>query len=123
MIKIILLVLLSEIFVAVGQIFFKKTTNTIDSYSLKRLHIQIRFLNEVLTKPLIWAGFLSMAIGLLIWLIALAQGDLSLVFSIGSLQFILTLISAHIFLNEKIDKMKLLGTFLVVFGIILITIS
>ena len=123
MIKIILLVLLSEIFVAVGQIFFKKTTNTLDSYSLKGVHTKIRFLNDVFTKPLIWAGFLSMAIGLVIWLVALAQGDLSLVFPIGSLQFILILFSAHFFLNEKIDKMKLLGTFLVVFGIILITIS
>ena len=123
MIKIILLVLLSEIFVAVGQIFFKKTTNTLDSYSLKGVHTKIRFLNDVLTKPLIWAGFLSMAIGLVIWLTALAQGDLSLVFPIGSLQFILILFSAHFFLNEKIDKMKLLGTFLVVFGIVLITIS
>ena len=80
MIKIILLVLLSEIFMAVGQIFFKRTTNALDSYSLKGVHTKIRFLNDVLTKPLIWAGFLSMAIGLVIWLTALAQGDLSLVF-------------------------------------------
>jgi uncharacterized membrane protein len=58
-----------------------------------------------------------------LWLIALAQGDLSLVFPIGSIQYIFVLFSAHIFLNEKIDRMKLIGTFLVVAGIILITIS
>lgn len=113
MIKIILLVLLSEVFTAIGQILFKKTTNALESYSLR----------DVLTKPSIWIGLFSIAISLAIWLMALAEGDLSLVYPIGSLQFILVLFSAHIFLNEKIDKMKFVGTLLVVFGIILITIS
>ncbi len=123
MIKIILLVLLAETFMTIGHVLFKKTTNTFESHSLRGLRPQIRFLSNVLTKPLIWIGFIAMSIGLVIWLAALAQGDLSLVFSIGSLQFILILFSAHIFLNEKIDKAKLLGTFLVVFGIVLIAIS
>lgn len=113
MIKIILLVLLSEVFTAIGQILFKKTTNALESYNLR----------DVLTKPSIWIGLTSVAISLAIWLMALAEGDLSLVYPIGSLQFILILFSAHIFLNEKIDKMKFLGTLSVVFGIILITIG
>jgi len=69
------------------------------------------------------AGIGSMRRRLIIWLMALAQGDLSLVYPLGSIQFILILFSAHIFLNEKIDKMKLIGTFLVVLGIVFITIS
>jgi uncharacterized membrane protein len=64
-----------------------------------------------------------MGLGLVSWIFALAQGDLSLVFSLGSLQYVLILFGAHIFLGEKIDRMKFLGTFLVVFGIILITMS
>lgn len=123
MIKIILLVLLSEVFLAVGHTLFKKTTNALGAHNFRGVKSQVHFLKDVLTKPMIWVGFVAMAIGLVIWLVALAQGDLSLVFPIGSLQFILVLFSAHIFLNEKIDKMKLLGTFLVVVGIVLITIS
>ena len=123
MIKLILLVFLAEAFMTIGHILFKKTTNTLESYSLRGVFSQIRFLSEVLAKPSIWGGFLSMIVGLGVWLIALAQGDLSLVFSIGSLQFILTLFLAHLFLNEKVDRMKLLGTFLVVFGIILIVLK
>ena len=122
MIKIILLVLLSEIFTAIGQVLFKKTTNTLGTYNLRGVNTQFRFLNDVLTKPSIWIGLISITVSLIIWLIALAEGDLSLVYPIGSLQFILILFSAHIFLNEKIDKMKFLGTLLVVFGIVLIAI-
>jgi len=122
-IKIVLLVLLSEIFTAVGQILYKKSTNALGSHSLNEVGGQLRFLGDVFARPSIWFGFLFMAVGLAVWLIALAEGDLSLVFPIGSIQYIMILFSAHFFLDEKIDKMKALGTFLVVFGIILVTIS
>ena len=123
MVKIVLLVLLAEIFTAVGQILFKKTTNELGPSGLGSVKTHFRFLNAVLTKPSTWAGLASMAIGLIVWLAALAGGNLSVVFPLGSMQFIIILFSAHIFLNEKIDKMKLLGTFLVVLGIVFITIS
>ena len=123
MIKILILILAAEIVTAIGQVLFKKSTNALEVYSLRGLSSHTRFLGEVLSKPSIWIGILSMAIGLVIWLIALAQGELSVVFSIGSLQYILILFLAHFFLGEKIDAMKLAGTFLVVLGIIFITIS
>lgn len=122
MIKIILLVLLSEVFTAIGQVFFKKTTNALGSYNLRDVNTRFRFLNDVFTKPSIWVGLISIAVSLILWLAALAEGDLSLVYPISSLQFILILFSANIFLNEKVDKMKFLGTLLVVFGIVLIAI-
>lgn len=123
MVKIILLVLASEIVTAIGHLLFKKTTNMIEAYDLKKADNHFRFLRDVFVKPSIWLGLAACAAGLIIWLMALAQGDLSLVYPLGSIQFVLILFSAHIFLNEKIDKMKLLGTFLVVLGIVFITIS
>ena len=123
MIKIVLLVLMAEICVAVGQTLFKKSTNTIEVHSLKDVSTIVRFLMDILAKPYIWVGFLCIAGGLVMWLIALAQGDLSLVYPISSLQYILILFSAHIFLHERVDAMKLIGTFLVIFGIILAALS
>lgn len=123
MVKILLLVLAAEIFTAIGQVLFKKSTNALELYSLRESTNFIRFLREVMVKPSIWLGMLAMVMGLIVWLIALAQGELSLVFSIGSLQYILILFLAHVFLGEKIDAMKFLGTILVVSGIILITLS
>ena len=123
MFKIIILVIIAEIFTAIGQVMLKKSTNFLERYSLRGVRNNIRFLSEVLSKPSIWIGLFAMAIGLFVWLIALAQGDLSFVFPIGSLQYILILYLAHVFLGEKIDKMKVIGTLLVVFGIVLITMS
>ena len=61
--------------------------------------------------------------GVVLWLVALAQNNLSLMYPLGSMQYLLTLLAARIFLGEKIDRPKLAGTFLVVSGIILIATS
>ena len=123
MFKIILLVLLSESITVIGQVLFKKSTNHLGSYNLRSWDGRIRFLSEVFTKPSLWLGMLAMIMGLIVWLLAIAQGDLSLVFPIGSLQYVLILFLAHKFLGEKIDRMKLIGTLLVMVGIVLMSIS
>ena len=123
MVKIILLVLLSEAITVTGQVLFKKSVNTVGEYSLRDGGGRIRFLAEIFTKPYLWLGLLAMIIGLVVWLLAIAQGDLSLVFPLGSLQYILILFLAHKFLGEKIDRMKLIGTLLVMAGIVLMSVS
>ena len=123
MVKIILLVLLSEAITVVGQVLFKKSANIIGTHDLRHMRGRMGFLSEILTRPSLWLGMLAMAMGLIVWLLAIAQGDLSLVFPIGSLQYILILFLAHKFLGEKIDRMKLIGTLLVMAGIILMSVS
>lgn len=123
MIKIILLVVVAEIFTAVGQVLLKKSANQADVYNLRSPDTLLLFLRDVLSRPALWGAFLAMGAGLIVWIIALAQGDLSLVFPMGSLQYVLILFSAHVYLGEKVDRMKFLGTFLVVAGITLIAIS
>ena len=123
MIKILIFIIIAEIWTAIGQVLLKKSTNSLEAQSLRGYGNFTRFIRNVLSKPTIWIGLASMAVGMAVWLMALAQGDLSLVFSIGSIQYIMILFLSHFLLGEKIDKMKLTGTFLVVLGIILITIS
>ncbi len=123
MTKVLIFIIIAEIWTAIGQILLKKGTNSLETQSLRGYGSLMRFIRNVLSKPIIWAGLVSMAIGIVVWLMALAQGDLSLVFSIGSIQYIMILFLAHFLLGEKIDRMKLAGTLLVVLGIILITIS
>lgn len=123
MVKILLFVLISEIFTAGGQIMLKKSANSLGVYDLNRVGAHFGFLSEVFSRPALWMGFIFMVLGLVAWLFALAEGDLSLVFSLGSMQYILILFLAHFMLGEKIDKMKLVGTLLVVAGIVLIAIT
>ena len=123
MIKIILLVLIAEILTVVGQIMLKKSANSLDTYNLGKIGSHVRLFKDALSRSGLWLGLFMMGLGLVAWLLALAQGDLSLVFSLGSMQYLLILVLAHYFLGEKIDRMKVIGTFLVIGGIILIAMS
>ena len=123
MIKIVLLILFAEIWGTTGQIFFKSSVNRLDMPNLRNLGSYLKFLKEVIISPKIWIGFAFGIIGLTIWLIALAHADLSLAFPIDSMQYIVTLLAAHIFLNEKLDRFKVGGTLLIVCGIFLVSMS
>ncbi len=122
-IRVIFFILLSEILNITGQILFKKSTNAVGGSSLRGVSGHAGYIRELLGKKSIWLGFSFQALCVAAWLIALAQADLSFVFPIGSIQYIFVLFGAHIFLGEKIDRMKLAGTLFVVAGIVLITMS
>ena len=123
MVKTILLVMVAEILASWGQILFKKSANALKSYELHRLEGHAALVRDVLSEPKIWSGMLAMTASLVIWILALASADLSVVFSLGSMQYIVILFAAHYFLGEKIDLPKLTGTLLVVAGIALVVAS
>ena len=122
-VKVILLILLAEVWSVAGQILFKKGTNAIDAGKIRGVAGHVGYLQMALVNNSIWLGFSLQVLCVATWLVALAQADLSFVFPIGSIQYIFILFGAHIFLGEKIDRMKVAGTLLVVGGIILIAMS
>lgn len=115
--KIIILLLIVELVASAGQILYKKALNKIKPKSY------IDFLKSALSSIKIWAGFCLIAISLILWIAALSLGDLNFVYSLGSLQYIIILIGARAFLGENIDRYKLIGTILIIFGIILISLT
>jgi uncharacterized membrane protein len=123
MIKTILLVLAAEIAVTAGQILFKKGTGRLDRQNFKKFETYFEFIKKILKIPVIWAGLLLMGSGLFFWLVALAGSDLSVVFPLGSMQYVLVLVASRLFLKEKIDRKKLIGTLLVMLGVIAIARS
>ncbi len=110
--KALVLVLIAEFWMTIGQICLKKTAN---NRALSPIYY-LRF-------PTLWMGGLAMLAGLLFWFAALSAGELSYVYLLGSIQYIFTLFAAHFFLHEKINAAKLTGTLLITLGIILTAVS
>jgi undecaprenyl phosphate-alpha-L-ara4N flippase subunit ArnE len=77
----------------------------------------------VIRRPAILLGLFCLAVGLIFWIAALSQAALSIVFVLGSMQYILILIASRFFLGEKIDRMRLLGTLFIAAGITLVALS
>ncbi|MBF0216392.1 MAG: EamA family transporter [Candidatus Omnitrophica bacterium] len=119
MIKLVVLVLIAEIFTALGQLFLKKGVDSSSFNGKEHLNDPAGFAWDILSKPVIWVGVVLMATGLVSWLVALGRADLNLVFTLGSLQYLLIMILAHFYLGEKINILKLTGTLLVMAGMIL----
>ena len=124
MIRVIALVLLAEIFFAAGNVLFKKTANQLETPSFKKSHrTYFVFIQSVLGVPAVWLGMGSMAIAIVIWIMALAQSDLSLVFALGSMQYLLILFVSRFFLGEPMDRTRVLGTCFIAAGISLVALS
>lgn len=123
MIKIVLLILLAEIWGITGQILYKKSANRAKMPDLRNIWSYLKFMKEVFSMPSLWAGFGCIFMGLVTFLFALAQTDLSIAFPIDSMQYIVALIASHFFLGEKINKYKLIGTLLVMAGVFLVAMS
>ncbi len=123
MIKVFILVCMAELWFTAGQICLKKSANSIGLNAGNGKPWIIHLMRAVFRCPVLWAGMASILVGLLFWFAALAAGELSLVYLLGSIQYVLVLFAAHFFLGEKIDAAKSIGTLLVLMGIIFITIS
>ena len=119
-IKILLFVLVVEILGVIGQTLFKTCLNDIHTPDMRDWRSYILFIKNVLSRRFVWLGVFFVSLSILMWLAVLAQADLSRVYPMESLQYIVTLFFAWGFLREKIGIMKLLGTALIILGIILI---
>ncbi len=119
----LLYVLMAEIWNTVGQLLFKQSTNALPPLEGGGFRHYGTFLKGVMKRPGIFLGLLSMAAGLVFWLVALSQAALSVVFVLGSMQYILILIASRFFLGEKIDGMRFLGTVFIATGITLVALS
>ena len=117
MLKVLALIILGEIFTLIGIILYKKSMNRI------KAHKYFDFLKKALSSSRTWLGFCSIAIGVVVWLIALAQTELNIAYSLDSAHYILILAGSRVFLKEKIDRYKLTATLMVTLGIILIVLS
>lgn len=123
MIRTILYVLMAEVWNTVGQLLFKTAANTFPPLQGRGWGSYGVFLGTVIRQPRILLGLLFMTGGLIFWIAALSQMALSVVFVLGSMQYILILIASRVFLGEKIDAMRFLGTFFIAAGITLVALA
>ena len=123
MILTISFILLAEVWNTVGQVLFKKSTNALNFNHGKGVKSYVHFLVQVVRQPGIALGLLAMTGGLVFWLAALSRSELSIVFPLGSLQYILILFASRLFLGEENNAMRVLGNLFIAAGIAFIALN
>ncbi len=120
-----LLALISVILSSLAQVSLKygtsspgiRSTLTFDGAK------SIANLVRAILDPWIALGLFLYAVGALIWLPVLARLDLSKAYPLVGLAFVLTTIFAMAFLGERPSATRLVGTALVIAGVILVARS
>jgi drug/metabolite transporter (DMT)-like permease len=105
----IVIMLICTVFTAVGQLFFKYSSET----------FSFNFVSLITNYNLI-IGFLFYGLGAFFLIIALKFGDLSKIYPFVALNFVWVLLLSFFVLGEKINSFKINAVILIIFGVILI---
>jgi drug/metabolite transporter (DMT)-like permease len=121
--KILLLLIGSDIFETAVHFFFKKSTLGSNYGQVTDLASAIVFFKIVVVSPFFWAGLLMVATVFILWSLILSKIDLSVAVPIASFSYILVPVVSVIFLHEQINAWRGLGVFFVLAGVILVSLS
>jgi uncharacterized membrane protein len=105
----IILVILTTLLMSFGQLLWK----------LSAAHIKFSFISLITNLPLI-GGFVLFGLGGLTLVLALKQGELSIIYPFISLSFIWVTLLSIFFLGEKLVPMQWLGLIIVALGVVFV---
>lgn len=100
---------------ATGQLLQKKGLSELGTIELAKFLEPTYFLH-VFLNPYVFFGVLAYVIGLFLWLTALSRLELSFMYPLLSLSYVLVAVLAFIFLRETITLARWTGIALVVVG-------
>jgi len=80
-------------------------------------------LARALTQPYVTAGFLLYAVSALGWLVVLSRVELSFAYPMVSIGYVAVVILSRFIFHEQVTLVRVLGTLVVCFGVVLISRS
>jgi len=123
MVKIILILILAAIFENIGVVLMKGGMNQIPLPSRITASEVVRVAGAGLTNPRILAGFALEAAFFGCFLYMLSQRDVSLIWPLTSLGFIVAAFAAKYILDEKVSGIRWAGVILIALGAVLTSYS
>lgn len=102
---------------SVGQLFFKKSAIFCNN------HPELNIILKYITNPWFYGAILFFGISTLTWVKILTQMKISVAYPILSISYVLTAIGAYYLFQERLTILNLIGIFLVMIGVSLISIK
>jgi drug/metabolite transporter (DMT)-like permease len=106
---------------AIAQISLKRgVENLKDKYEINQLLNPINFAKALFTSPFLLIGLVLYIIGFVVWIAALTKLDVSFMYPMLALAYVLVAVLAAVFLKEEITLLRWTGIALVTIGAILL---
>jgi len=118
--QILFLVFLSILLIASGQTMMKRGMSEISVENISEMASPNKLI-EVFTTPFVLLGFLIYFFALALWLVALSRADVSFMYPLLRLSYVITSIFAITFLGETIPITRWVGTAVIIVGCYFIT--
>lgn len=115
------LVLICVFLLAIGQLVMKVGMGQVGEIATARQLFNLDTLFRMFTNPYVLTGILLYGISLVLWLGAMSTLNLSLMYPLASLAYVVAAIIAFIFLKEDVTLLRWAGILVIVGGCFLIT--
>lgn len=112
------LIILNVILTAVGQILLKAGMISMSVQGALARGDWAPAGRAIVLQPMIWAGLAAYGMSLLLWLAVLARLPISSAYPFVALSIALTSIAGAILFNDAFPTTKLLGTMLILAGVV-----
>lgn len=119
----LILVLICIFAGAAGQILWKQGMSSMDEITSAKDFAQAKTMLNIFTNKYILLGILFYGLALILWLGAMSTLEISFMYPLLSLGYVVTAVLAFTFLGEQVSSLRWLGIGLVVVGCFLITRS
>jgi len=120
---VLFLIALTSLCDTISQLFLKSTINSLNFTPTFNFIKIFGFIFQLLFKPWLLLGFVFSLISLCIWVLVLSKADLNFAFSADSMHCIFIAVASKFILKEKFSSLRWLGTGLIIFGIVIISLS
>ena len=121
--KVLLLLIVSDILETTVHFLFKKSTLSAGPMQVTDLASALAFFKVVILSPFLWFGLFTVVTVFILWSLILSKIDLSVAVPIASFSYILVPLISIMGLHEKISAARWMGVFLILAGVILVSLS
>ena len=118
----VIYILISVLGGALGQILLKKGMSSMGPLTLSFDHI-VPILWKMATNPYVVVGLGIYVMGTVFWLTALSRVDLSYAYPFASLSYVIMLFASWWLFDENISPLRIIGSVVIIIGVILISRS
>ena len=118
----VIYILISVLGGALGQILLKKGMSSMGPLTLS-VDKAPSILLKMGTNPYVIVGLGIYVLGTVFWLAALSRVDLSYAYPFASLSYVIMLIASWLVFGETITPLRLIGSAVIIAGVILISRS
>jgi drug/metabolite transporter (DMT)-like permease len=123
MIKLLLILLIGLVFEATGVVLLKKGIDRVGAVEKVNLGEVLRVVRAGVTSPHIVAGVFFEALFFGCLLLLMSRSDISFVWPLTALSFVMTTFAAMLFLHETVSGVRWAGVVFIVIGAGLISYS